>query len=192
MTELLSLLHKPFEIIFDKTESIPKRLSMFIIVISFIIFLNNIFWFSYYYDISKKVDNINKIEIIKNNFSWNTILIKNLDSIESDILERKTIITYFTNMEFWKSNKEIWYYITLNWFWILAIIWLFTQFSKNIPWTIIAFIAILIVIWIWLVIFNFIYWFIWFENYSRRIIANIIFSIILIYFSVKYSNKKKK
>jgi len=82
----------------NSTHSYSSRLIGFIIVLSLLFFIDNMLGFSYYYNINQKINQIERIENIKKHINEDSELLKNLKSIERDVIRRENVLSKFTNL----------------------------------------------------------------------------------------------
>lgn len=95
MSELISKICNFFE---NKRISISKKISITILIILSILFVDNIVGFSYLYINSQKLDYLLKIEKTKVAFKQDTITCKLLNEMKYDLINRKTVVEQFLEL----------------------------------------------------------------------------------------------
>ena len=108
---MIEIFKKPIEYLFDETKSKLSKITYLWFIILFLIFLNDIFWFSYNYNISNKISNINQIESIKkeysNDYYINEEYLNKLNNLENKIIEKESFIYFVYN---YLQNHNIFHY----------------------------------------------------------------------------------
>lgn len=190
---------------FIKYIKLSHLISLFILFLLSLIVIDNLFSFSYNYRINQKLSQIEKIEVIKDNFPK-----VDLQKIENDIYERDTVFTvnnliFFAN-NLWEITKKpltfipdgennfsqtntynftrfILYFVSIEFIWIfILLIWLFLLFSEDNRK--IGYQLILISVWfwfIWYLLFIFINWLLWIQNIWWNFILNFIILFVLVF-----------
>lgn len=95
MSELISKIWNFFE---NKRISVPRKISITILIILSILFIDNIVGFSYLYINSQGLDYLLKIEKTKVALKQDTITCKLLDEMKYDFINRKTVIEQFLEL----------------------------------------------------------------------------------------------
>ncbi len=95
MSELISKIWSFFE---NKRISIPRKISITILMILSILFIDNIVGFSYLYINSQELDYLLKIERTKVAFKQDTITCKLLDEMKYDLINRRTVVEQFLEL----------------------------------------------------------------------------------------------
>lgn len=95
MSELISKIWTFFE---NKRISVPRKISITILIILSILFVDNIVGFSYLYVNSQELDYLLKIEKTKVAFKQDTITCKLLDEMKYDFINRKTVVEQFLEL----------------------------------------------------------------------------------------------
>lgn len=95
MSELISKIWTFFE---NKRISVPRKISITILIILLILFVDNIVGFSYLYVNSQELDYLLKIEKTKVAFKQDTITCKLLDEMKYDFINRKTVVEQFLEL----------------------------------------------------------------------------------------------
>ncbi|KAF2331586.1 hypothetical protein [Flavobacterium nitrogenifigens] len=129
---------------FIKDNSIKKlsKFFIFLTVVIFFVFADNIFGFSYYYNLNNKLSQIEKVSNILNNSTLDFATRNELSQIRKDIIGRKTlkddIISAWRKISFTDSNDKILNelnssskirnstieFISINYFWIFLFIFM--------------------------------------------------------------------
>ena len=97
MSELIS---KIWNFLENKRISVPRKISITILIILSILFVDNIVGFSYLYINSQELDYLLKIEKTKVALKQDTITCKLLDEMKYDFINRKTVVEQFLEL-FW-------------------------------------------------------------------------------------------
>lgn len=92
MSELIS---KIWNFLENKRISVPRKISITILIILSILFVDNIVGFSYLYINSQELDYLLKIEKTKVALKQDTITCKLLDEMKYDFINRKTVVEQF-------------------------------------------------------------------------------------------------
>lgn len=95
MLELISKIWNFFE---NKRISISRKISITILIILSILFIDNIVGFSYLYINSQELDYLLKIEKTKVAFKQDTKTCKLLDEMKYDLINRKTVVEQFLEL----------------------------------------------------------------------------------------------
>lgn len=95
MSELISKIWTFFE---NKRISVPRKISITILIILSILFVDNIVGFSYLYINSQELDYLLKIEKTKVALKQDTITCKLLDEMKYDFINRKTVVEQFLEL----------------------------------------------------------------------------------------------
>ncbi|WP_298109430.1 hypothetical protein [uncultured Bacteroides sp.] len=95
MSELISKIWNFFE---NRRISIPRKISITILIILSILFVDNIVGFSYLYINSQELDYLLKIEKTKVAFNQDTITCKLLDEMKYDFINRRTVVEQFLEL----------------------------------------------------------------------------------------------
>ena len=95
MSELIS---KIWNFLENKRISVPRKISITILIILSILFVDNIVGFSYLYINSQELDYLLKIEKTKVALKQDTITCKLLDEMKYDFINRKTVVEQFLEL----------------------------------------------------------------------------------------------
>lgn len=95
MSELISKIWNFFE---NKRISVPRKISITILIILSILFVDNIVGFSYLYINSQGLDYLSKIEKTKVALKQDTVTCKLLDEMKYDFINRKTVVEQFLEL----------------------------------------------------------------------------------------------
>lgn len=95
MSELISKIWNFFE---NKRISVPRKISITILIILSILFVDNIVGFSYLYINSQRLDYLSKIEKTKVALKQDTVTCKLLDEMKYDFINRKTVVEQFLEL----------------------------------------------------------------------------------------------
>ena len=209
---------KIFEFITSKQTHLSAKATIFLLLIISLWLINNIFGFSYYYNINKKISILKEISILHQDTTFQESTIKSLDSLETSVLERKNMINYFSDLSKNDSlsnstikknttpnnanpiRNNFWFLISSSTIYLIAIIAMpFVIFSNDdnflskIGTTIISIAMLSLAAW-----FN--YWLFGFiekpilNNWNWNYFLNFVFQIImftLFYFTSEKLNKSK-
>lgn len=196
------LLKKPIETLFDKTESLFKRIFILIFIILGLFLINNFFWLSFYYNTTNKIELINQIEYIKKNNSKDYYIstdnLNNLNILEQEIFERKNIFSnidyYIEKIKIWeiKIKFDLWNILSIQWFWILCLIIMIPTTYKNWFWELLwVIVLIFIMMIIWNFTFKYINWLFPFEMFRINIINYVLNISILIIITIFWNQNRK-
>ena len=94
----------------DKTRKLSSKAILVILVVALIFLLDNLFSFSYYYNSSQKINQLNQISSVIQDKSLSDKERNKVLTIRSEILEHKTLkdytYNYLTNLNFETSQDE--------------------------------------------------------------------------------------
>jgi hypothetical protein len=95
----------------DKTRNLSSKALFIVFGIILLIFLDNTFSFSYYYNTSQKITQINEINEGLKDSTFSVIDKKKLIKMRTDIIEHKTlkdrVYDYLTNLNFETPEEEV-------------------------------------------------------------------------------------
>lgn len=212
MEFISNLIKKPYDLLFDKSVSIFKKIWMIIVIISILLLIDNIFWFSFYYNNSNKISNISQIIELKiNSSTWFTLsneTFNKLNLLEKEIINRenifynlKTIFNAWINkdinissflislFEYFKTIDYI-NFIFINIIWIILLFFMTPQMFRKSIWEALAFILVMLLfMYLWTKFFHFLQWFFWYYSYFNLIINILFFTIIWILWNRKKDTK---
>lgn len=190
------LLHKFLHILTDKTTSLTRRTSFFLLCLFLTLLANDTFNFSFNYRTNQRIEQLKNIYAL---YPKNTIdtarVTKTLRNIEDEVLNRKAYISQikniYSNIKDNKLNliqkKFLQRCISANVIYVmLMIIFIFTEKNKNEIKSIFFGISVfaLIINLLLMLVPNF-------ENIIWNHIINVSFSILTIIGIVIYENRKK-
>ena len=102
--DITSLIH----FLTDKSRSLSSKAAVIILTLLFLVVLDNTFSFSYYYNTSEKVTQLNEIRTILKDTSLSRLERDKLIKLRTNILDHKTFkdksYDYLTNLNFESST----------------------------------------------------------------------------------------
>ena len=94
----MDLFVKVFEFITSNKTRLSAKATIFLLLIISLWLINNVFGFSYYYNVNKKISILKEISILHQDTLFQKSTIKSLDTLEAEVLERKNIINHFSDL----------------------------------------------------------------------------------------------
>lgn len=197
---MLDLLKKPIEYLFDETKSKLSKITYLGFIVLIVIFLNDIFWFSYNYSVSNKINNIHKIENIKKEYSNNYFMseeyIKELNILEKQVIEKESftyfVYNYIRQITIWEINVDFPIFFSVQFLWLIMIgVFLFQMKQTGVKtalWMILIIIGIMV---LWQLILQFLSSSLALTQKNHIFWHNIFINIIFIIFVIIIWNKKK-
>lgn len=186
------------EFFFDKTVGNLTKFIGLIVMILWIIILNDLTWFTSNYYNKNKIENISNLEKIKSDYSKNYymdgILIEKINSIENSILDGEPmtfkIFNYFRNIILWNIKIDFWYILSIQWFWIIGLIWITKESYQKGIWKLLGtFLVLWFCMYLWYYFILFSYWFFWLDDKGIQLIINyglpIVIWIVIFMFTKK-------
>tara|TARA_R110001606_G_C15298763_1_gene642349 strand:- start:181 stop:849 length:669 start_codon:yes stop_codon:yes gene_type:complete len=94
----------------DKTRNLSSKALFIVFGVILLVFLDNTFSFSYYYNTSQKITQVNKINEVLKDSTFSVLEKKKLIKLRTDIIEHKTLkdksYDYLTNLNFETSEGD--------------------------------------------------------------------------------------
>jgi hypothetical protein len=201
--EIIAILQKPIEALFDKSIGILKKSTYISLIIFLFILLNSIFQFSQNYVSSNQIENIWSIEEIKKTYysgymmSYDTL--QKLNSLEDNIFYNQNYLErtygYLTKITNGTIRVDYLMLLSIHWFW-LFVLWssLFDAFKKpnnSILESILVSVFIITIMFWWNGIFSVLIWLFNITDRNYQLLFNFTLNIAVI-FSIYFFTKTKK
>ena len=81
-----------------KENSPASKFIMFVLILAVVLFLNNLFGFTFYYELKQKTALLKEFENLKEQRADNDVLVEFIDEAEQKVIERKNIVNGFIEL----------------------------------------------------------------------------------------------